>query len=116
MSVSARLRNTVPVTGTFSPAAIVALANAWPKVSAMPITSPVDFISGPSMGSLPASLRKGRTTFFTETIEGTGSVVNSRSSSVSPAMSRAAYFARGTPIDLLTNGTVREARGLTSRV
>jgi hypothetical protein len=30
------------------PAAICALAKAWPKCEAWPITSPVDFISGPS--------------------------------------------------------------------
>ena len=33
-----------------------------------------------------------------------------------PAMTRAASLASGTPIALLTNGTVREARGLTSRM
>ena len=32
-----------------------------------------------------------------------------------PTMTRAASLASGTPITLLTNGTVREARGLTSR-
>ena len=32
-----------------------------------------------------------------------------------PTMIRAAAFASGTPMALLTNGTVRLARGLTSR-
>jgi hypothetical protein len=34
--------------------------------------------------------------------------------SVVPAMQRAAILASGTPVALDTNGTVREARGLTS--
>jgi hypothetical protein len=33
---------------------------------------------------------------------------------LSPAMTRAAILAIGSPITLATNGTVREARGLTS--
>ena len=31
-----------------------------------------------------------------------------------PAITRAATFASGTPVALLTNGTVRDARGFTS--
>ena len=37
-----------------------------------------------------------------------------KEASFSPAMTRAAILATGTPITLATNGTVREARGLTS--
>ena len=39
-----------------------------------------------------------------------------KEASVSPAMTRAAILATGRPITLATNGTVREARGLTSRM
>jgi hypothetical protein len=45
----------VPVNGSALPAPIHALAKATPKVGATPITSPVDFISGPSSGSTPGS-------------------------------------------------------------
>ena len=43
------------------------------------------------------------------------SLVKPSSESFLPAMTLDASFASGTPIALLTNGTVREARGLTSR-
>ena len=42
-------------------------------------------------------------------------VVKPSSASFLPAMTLAASLARGTPMALLTKGTVREARGLTSR-
>jgi hypothetical protein len=51
---------------------------------------------------------------LTKTPRGTGSSVKPSSSSVRPTAIFAASFASGTPIALLTNGTVREARGLTS--
>jgi len=43
------------------PAAIWALTNAAPKLGAPPITSPVDFISGPSRVSTPGNRTKGNT-------------------------------------------------------
>ena len=82
----------------------------------MPITSPVDLISGPSMVSTPGNLTNGNTASFTVTCVGTISRVKPSSASVLPAMTLAAIFASGTPIALLTNGTVRDARGLTSRM
>jgi hypothetical protein len=42
------------------------LAKASAKLTPMPITSPVDFISGPRMVSTPGNLMKGNTASFTE--------------------------------------------------
>ena len=80
----------------------------------MPMTSPVDFISGPRMMSMPGNFTKGSTDSFTATWRGITSRVKPDSSSVTPAMTFAAILARGTPVALDTKGTVREARGLTS--
>ena len=43
------------------------MANAIPNESAMPMTSPVERISGPRTRSTPASLLKGKTASFTAT-------------------------------------------------
>ena len=61
-------------------------------------------------------LANGNTDSFTEMWAGTISSVKPSSASFWPAITRAASFASGTPIALLTNGTVREARGFTSRM
>ncbi len=45
---------------------------------------------------------------------GSGCSVTPSSASDFPAITFAAIFAQGTPVALPTNGTVREARGLTS--
>ena len=52
--------------GSTVPAAIWLLAKAMGKLSLMPITSPVDFISGPRITSMPANLAKGKTASLTE--------------------------------------------------
>ncbi len=80
----------------------------------MPITSPVLFISGPSMMSMPGNFVNGKTASFTQKCVGTISWVKPRSDSLCPAMIFAASFGSGTPIALETKGAVREARGLTS--
>ena len=80
----------------------------------MPITSPVDFISGPRIGSASGNLPKGNTASLTEKYGGMRSAVRPRSTSRWPAITRAAALASGTPVALETNGTVREARGFTS--
>ena len=80
----------------------------------MPMTSPVDFISGPERNVDALITQKGKTASFTEKCFGTISSVKPSSRKVFPAMTLAASFASGTPIALLTNGTVREARGFTS--
>jgi hypothetical protein len=82
----------------------------------MPITSPVDFISGPSSVSTSGKRSKGITASLTDGAPGiTVSVVRPRSARVRPSMALVASLASGTPVALLTKGTVREARGLTSR-
>ncbi len=80
----------------------------------MPMTSPVDFISGPRRISVPGNRAKGKTASLTEKCEGTISEVKPSSRRVFPDITRAAILARGLPIALLTKGTVREARGFTS--
>ena len=53
MSLSQTERKTLPSSGSGAPAAACALPNAVGKSSAMPMTSPVDFISGPRRVSVP---------------------------------------------------------------
>ena len=114
LSESFTVTQIVPDSGNSPSAAICAFANAIPKLSAKPITSPVERISGPSSVSTPGSLVKGNTASFTAT-PGTGSSSGRPiSSRVRPTMTAAASFASGTPVALLTKGTVREARGFTS--
>ena len=79
----------------------------------MPMTSPVDFISGPSTVSTPGKRANGNTASFTPTWSKRGGL-KPKLLSVSPAMMRDAILATGSPITLATNGTVRDARGLTS--
>ena len=67
LSSSFTLINTLPLSGSFVPAAICAFANALPKSSSIPMTSPVDFISGPRMVSTPGNLINGKTDSFTDT-------------------------------------------------
>ena len=64
--------------------------------------------------SLPVSLRKGKTDSFTKKRLTVRSAVTPCSASERPAMIRAATLASGTPVALLTNGVVRDARGFTS--
>ena len=70
---SVTLMNTLPLLGSTVPAANWLLAKAMEKRSLTPITSPVDFISGPSTMSTPANLTKGKTASLTETWLGIGS-------------------------------------------
>ena len=107
--------NTVPVVGRVQPAPNWLLAKAMAKDLSRPITSPVDFISGPRMISTPGKRAKGNTASFTATWSNSGFWM-SKLASVSPAMTRAAILAIGMPVALATNGTVRDARGLTSRM
>ena len=55
----------VPETGSVSPAAICALRYAFLKSRSMPMTSPVDFISGPRTTSTPGNFTNGKTASFT---------------------------------------------------
>jgi hypothetical protein len=56
---------TVPLVGRREPAPSWLLSMASPKVRPTPITSPVDFISGPRMGSTPGNLLNGNTASLT---------------------------------------------------
>ena len=95
----------------------------------MPMTSPVERISGPrSESTATPSLVRKRLNGSTASLHDIGacagmeppsptggSMPSSRSSlTVAPSMTRAAALAMGTPVALATNGTVREARGLAS--
>ena len=59
------LTNAVPLSGNRWPTANCAFANATPKLVDPPITSPVDFISGPRWTSTPRSLAIEKTGAFT---------------------------------------------------
>ena len=60
-------RNTVPLCGSFTPAPSCDLAKARSKLASSPITSPVDFISGPRMVSTFGKRANGNTASFTAT-------------------------------------------------
>ncbi len=109
-----KLTNTLPLVGARVPAANCALSKAVAKSSPIPITSPVERISGPRIGSTPRNLLNGNTASFTLKCFGIISLVKFSSFNVLPAITRAAILASGALIALDTNGTVREARGLTS--
>ena len=94
----------------------------------MPMTSPVERISGPSTEStmMPSVVRKrlnGSTASLTATGASSGTREPSNSGSrpsafssaiVAPTMMREAALASGMPSAFDTNGTVRDARGLAS--
>ena len=77
------------------------------------MTSPVERISGPSTVSTPGKRAKGNTASLTPTWSFAAGF-SPNDDSGSPAISRDAILAIGWPITLATNGTVRDARGLTS--
>ena len=119
LSRSASEKNTVPEVGIRSPAASCDLANAMPTVVSMPMTSPVERISGPSTASTSGKRLQGSTASLTAMwspvdLRAPAGPRSRSSSSVAPHMTRAATFTSGTPVALATNGTVREARGLAS--
>src|SRR5712691_7591272 len=59
--------NTVPPAGRTDPVASWAFARASPRSAAMPMTSPVERISGPSTVSTPGNRPNGNTAAFTAT-------------------------------------------------
>ena len=61
----------------------------------MPMTSPVDFISGPRSVSTPANLLNGSTDSLTETCVGTISSVKPSSSSLRPTITRDRQLGQG---------------------
>ncbi len=66
LSLFLTLMNARPDAGSFTPAASWLFTNASPNDSPTPITSPVDFISGPRIVSTPGNLMNGNTASFTE--------------------------------------------------
>ena len=80
------------------------------------MTSPVDCIPGPTDGSTPRSLVVENAGAFTAKYGGGGSSPPSQpsSGSVAPSAILTASSTIGTPVTLDMNGTVRDARGLTS--
>ena len=90
------------------------MAKAVGKSAAMPMTSPVERISGPSSESEPAKRSNGITASLTATWSPHGSSGRSSAASFSPSITRQASLANGCPVALDTNGTVRDARGLAS--
>ena len=110
----------MPLSGSRLPAAAWLFTNASPNERSMPMTSPVERISGPRIVSTSGKRPNGRTASLTETcppVAGSCRYPLARSSArVAPTMSRAAILARGTPVALLTNGTVRLARGFASMI
>jgi hypothetical protein len=80
----------------------------------MPMTSPVERISGPRITSTPGNLLNGNTLSLTDVWSGAYLSDDAEVPALQPAMTFAAMRAQLTPVALLTNGTVRLARGLTS--
>ena len=105
----------MPFSGSTTEAPNWDLIKASAKVLPTPITSPVDFISGPKIVSTPGNLIKGKTASLTEKKSGVNSLVNFCSFKLIPAIAFAAILAKGFPIALETNGTVLDALGLTSK-
>ena len=105
----------MPPCGSGRPAARSAFSNALGRSPAVAITSPVERISGPSTGSAPGKRANGSTAALTETVlrrrlRRQAEVAQPRAGH----RRRQAASTRLTPVALVANGTVRDARGLTS--
>ena len=115
LSLSATVIRTVPSSGNGNWVASWALKKARPKESAIPSTSPVDRISGPSSGSTSGSMLKGKTASFTPKY-GIIFFLSPSSESFVPNMIWVAIRAIGILQTFETMGTVREALGLASKI
>ena len=113
LSVSLTEMKTAPSSGRTVLAASWLLPKARPKSLSMPITSPVDFISGPRKTSTPGKRENGNTASFTATCA-FGSVSIWKSDNLAPAIIREAILAIALPVAFATNGTVRLPLGFTS--
>ena len=104
--------------GRREPAPELALEHGLAEGRPAPITSPVERISGPRMGSTPGNLLNGNTASLTLKYGGTITSPPLRTpfcdASVCPTMQRAGDLGQRLPVALETKGTVREARGFTS--
>ena len=106
-------KNAIPLVGNELEAAIWLFATAIPKSSSKPITSPVDFISGPSNKSLSGNLLNGNTASLTANFL-LVLYFNLYLLNFSPDIILDAIFASGIPFAFETKGTVLLALGLTS--
>src|SRR5579884_2473219 len=116
LSASAMLHRAPPPVGTPPSAARNAFSMAASSLVSAPITSPVDFISGPSAMSIGCSLDIENTGALMATT-GRGASnpdVHPSDLRLSPQLTRVASSTMGTPVTLLMKGTVREDRGFTS--
>ena len=114
LSDALTLINTTPDRLRILLAPFWAFAYASPKFGPMPITSPVDFISGPRIGSTWGNLSNGITASFTKERSFGSFEENFCCIKVLPIIALEATFAREWPIALEIKGTVLDARGLTS--
>ena len=105
---------TLPEVGSAESAAICDLRYALRKSRSMPITSPVDFISGPSTMSTPGNLTNGNTDSLTAMCASSRSSTHACGAIGWPSIAAVATLASGRPMAFETKGTVREARGFTS--
>src|SRR5699024_3485557 len=106
--------NAQPLVGNTSPAPICDLAKASAILSPTPITSPVDFISGPKIVSTPGNIANGKTAYLTLKNDKMISMVQFNSANDLPAITLVVILAKDTPMHFDTKGTVRDARGFTS--
>ena len=103
----------VPFLGTVYPSDCIAFKNATPTLSLIPITSPVDFISGPKKTFSSLNFLNGSTAFLTA-ICLCLIFFNPKSFNFFPTDNCAAILANGILPYLLTKGTVLLDRGFTS--
>ncbi len=66
LSLSLTEKKTFPLVGSGLNAEICAFAYAIPRSSSIPMTSPVDFISGPRTMSMPGKRGHGKTASLTQ--------------------------------------------------
>ena len=111
--VSLTDKNANPLVGKELEAAIWLFAIAIPKSSSKPITSPVDFISGPRRTSLSGNLLNGNTASLTANLL-LVLYFSLYFDKFSPAIILDAIFAKEIPFAFDTNGTVLLALGFTS--
>ena len=112
LSLFFTLRNTLPSNGRFCPAPSWDFQKAAPKLKSMPMTSPVDFISGPRIVSTPKNLLKGKTDSLTAKCFTSTSRSMPRSFSFMPGHELRRHFRPLDPVALLTKGTVLDRPGV----
>ena len=116
MSSSEILKRMEPFSGNLKLAAIKALVIADSKSWSIPMTSPVDFISGPRYVSTPVNLDIENTGAFTPTISGAEyrPVPYPMFDNWLPSMDFTARLTIGTPVTLEIKGMVLLDLGFTS--